>query len=80
MDELWASIERHRAHLDAAGALAEKRRARLLQEVESLAAERVREAVAHDLAADGALAARLLAREVDPYAAADELIRRPASP
>jgi LAO/AO transport system kinase len=80
MDELWASIERHRAHLDAAGALAEKRRARLLQEVESLAAERVREAVAHDLAADGALAARLLAREVDPYAAADELIRRPTSP
>ena len=80
LEELWAGIERHRAHLEAAGVLAEKRRVRLLQEVESLAAERFKAAVAHELAADGALAGRLLAREVDPYAAAEELLRRPASP
>ena len=52
------------------GALQAKRRARLLREVESLAAARFRVKAAVALTADGALADDLVARRVDPYRAA----------
>ncbi|CAN5659933.1 methylmalonyl Co-A mutase-associated GTPase MeaB [soil metagenome] len=39
-DELWEAIESHRSHLGGTGALAAKRRARLLREVDAPAAER----------------------------------------
>jgi len=73
IDELWNAVEEHRGHLAATGALEAKRRARLLREVESLAAERFRERVARALEADPALARRLAERELDPYAAAETL-------
>jgi hypothetical protein len=47
-----------------------KRRARLLREVESLAAARFRVKAAIALTADGALADDLVSRRVDPYRAA----------
>jgi LAO/AO transport system kinase len=74
--ELWSAIERHRAFLEDSGALEEKRRARALQEVTSLAAERFKASIQSWLAADGDLAARVRDRDIDPYVAASELLRR----
>ena len=52
IDELWAAVDDHRAHLADSGDLDAKRRARLLREVESLAAERFRLRAAATLEAD----------------------------
>jgi LAO/AO transport system kinase len=67
--ELRAAIVEHRTFLNDSGTLLAKRRARLLREVESLAAARFRVKVAA-LTADGALAEELVSRRVDPYRAA----------
>jgi LAO/AO transport system kinase len=79
VDLVWAAIREHGAWSDASGARDAKRRARLLAEVESLAAERFRVATAAALEADPDLAADLAERRVDPYGAAAALARR-ASP
>jgi len=76
VDELWLAVARHRAHLQATGSLSARRHARVLQEVEALAAERFRRATVAALTADGDLADRLRARAIDPYAAAEELLHR----
>ncbi|MGZ5290162.1 MAG: methylmalonyl Co-A mutase-associated GTPase MeaB [Actinomycetota bacterium] len=73
IDELWAAVDDHRAHLADSGDLDAKRRARLLREVESLAAERFRLRAAATLEADARLVEDLAARRIDPYAAADRL-------
>jgi LAO/AO transport system kinase len=80
VDELWAEVEGHRAWADAAGELAGKRRARLLREVEALAAERFRLAAAARLEADEALVEGLEGRRLDPYRVAAELVRDVADP
>ncbi len=72
--ELWAAIEEHRSHLASSGDLEAKRRARLLREVESLAAERFRVSAASTLQRDADLVADLDARRIDPYAAAERLV------
>lgn len=77
--ELYAQIERHRAWLAHDGALETKRRARLLREVESLAAERFKLAAARALEGDGDLAGELAARRLDPYRAAAMLVETAAS-
>ncbi|MDH5224687.1 MAG: methylmalonyl Co-A mutase-associated GTPase MeaB [Actinomycetota bacterium] len=74
IDDLWEAIESHRAHLAATGALAGKRRARLLREVEALTAERFRLQVASALADDAALVEDLVERRIDPYRAAAMLV------
>jgi LAO/AO transport system kinase len=78
-DELWEAIQGHREHQESTGALEEKRRRRILEEVKSMVAFRLREQTAGllDGEADG-LVARLAAREVDPYRAADILLERVA--
>jgi len=74
--ELWNDIERHRAWLTSSGTLAADREAAVVQEVRALAGERLATSVAAQLAADGGLRAKLRDRALDPYAAADDLIRR----
>jgi len=76
IDELWADIERHHAWLVSTGALAVDREAAVVHEVRALAAERLASSVQAQLADDAGLRARLRDRELDPYAAVDELIRR----
>ncbi|HYJ59881.1 MAG TPA: methylmalonyl Co-A mutase-associated GTPase MeaB [Actinomycetota bacterium] len=71
--ELWAAIAEHRSWSETSGQLREKRRARLLREVQALAAERSRVAAAASLAAADGLVEDLEARRIDPYAAADAL-------
>jgi LAO/AO transport system kinase len=76
VDELVAALDRHRAWLDDTGQRARRRRRRAAAEIEALALERVRIRIG-DL--DGAggladLADRVVAGELDPYRAADELV------
>jgi GTPase len=74
--DLWEAIEGHRAHAEGSGELVEARRTRLLREVETLTAERLRDAIRELLAADAALADDLSERRVDPYRAAAILAER----
>ena len=76
IDELWEAMDRHRAHLEERGQLEQKRRGRLLREVEGLAGERLRGGVRDALARDRELADEIAARTTDPYRAADILIER----
>ena len=70
LEELWTAVEDHHAHLVRTGTLGERRRERLLREVESLAAERFRARAASLLVADPGLADDVGERRVDPYRAA----------
>ncbi|MEU4209038.1 methylmalonyl Co-A mutase-associated GTPase MeaB [Streptomyces sp. NPDC026206] len=75
-DEFVEALEKHRAWLEEHGALVERRRLRAEREVETIAVTALRERIG-DLRGDrrvGTLAARVVAGEIDPYAAADELV------
>ncbi len=78
IDELWAAIERHRDHQASTGELERKRRARVLDEVEGMVAERLRRRVADmlDGGAADAVADDLAVRRIDPYRAASLLLER----
>ncbi|MFK8849156.1 methylmalonyl Co-A mutase-associated GTPase MeaB [Streptomyces sp. Ac-502] len=75
-DEVVAALEKHRAWSEEHGTLAERRRTRAAREVETIAVTRLRERIG-DLRGDrrlSVLAERIVAGELDPYAAADELV------
>jgi LAO/AO transport system kinase len=75
IDELWDAIARHRAYQEEAGLLEERRRRRVEREITEVVAERYRTRIATEakqLLAD--LTDEVLARKLDPYAAADRLI------
>ncbi|MEV0409749.1 methylmalonyl Co-A mutase-associated GTPase MeaB [Streptomyces sp. NPDC050448] len=76
IDELVEALEKHRAWMDERGVLAERRTARAAREVETIAVTslRARMADVHGDAHLDALAARVAAGELDPYAAADTLL------
>jgi LAO/AO transport system kinase len=74
--ELLAEIRRHRATLEAGGALQARRRRRLRGELESLLLEAFRERVERELSG-GALRAKLdevVAGDLDPYSAVDAML------
>ncbi|KOV62132.1 transporter [Streptomyces sp. NRRL WC-3618] len=76
VDELVEALEKHRAWMEERGVLAERRRARASHEVETIAVTALRERIG-DLHGDrrlDALAERIVAGELDPYGAADELV------
>ncbi len=78
VDELVERIAAHRAHLEAGGGLAERRRRRAAREVEELALADLR-AELGELGGGEAvdkLAERVAAGELGPYSAADELLAR----
>ncbi|MFZ3472915.1 methylmalonyl Co-A mutase-associated GTPase MeaB [Streptomyces sp. 4.24] len=85
IDELVEALEKHRAWMDERGVLAERRTARAAREVETIAITALRARLA-DLRGDAhldALAARVAAGELDPYAASDALLAtltEPAEP
>jgi LAO/AO transport system kinase len=78
VDELWDAIERHRHHQEGSGALEAKRSRRILEEVKSMVAFRLRERTAGLIEGDGQdpLLRELAERRVDPYRAADILLER----
>jgi len=75
VDDLWDAIESHRKHQESAGSIGRKRAARLRAEVEEIVSQRLKGEVAGLLEEDLDLASKVAEREVDPYGAADELIR-----
>jgi LAO/AO transport system kinase len=79
VDELWKEIGRHRAHLETSGLLEQRRTGRLTEELRHILTARLLERVA--VTAEGARFAQLrdavVARRVDPWSAADELLAKP---
>jgi LAO/AO transport system kinase len=76
VDEVVEALEKHRAWMEERGVLAERRLRRAAEEVELIAVTALRERIG-DLHGDrrlGALADRIVGGELDPYAAADELV------
>ncbi|MES4905629.1 MULTISPECIES: methylmalonyl Co-A mutase-associated GTPase MeaB [unclassified Streptomyces] len=76
VDEVVEALEKHRAWMEERGVLAERRLRRAAGEVETIAVTALRARIG-DLHGDrrlGALAERVAAGELDPYAAADELV------
>jgi LAO/AO transport system kinase len=74
--ELWEAVGSHRAFLESTGALAKRRSDRLLDELRTIVARSL-ERRAYELTSQEGVAAlheRVVARELDPYAAADEII------
>jgi LAO/AO transport system kinase len=78
VDELWEAIEMHRQHQEESGTLEKKRHRRVLEEVKSMVAFRLREQAALLLGVDAGdgLAQELADRKVDPYRAAEGLLAR----
>ena len=78
IDELVDAFEAHGAHLDASGERADRQRQRAVHAIREMALEQVRRRFARlDDGEDPlleALAAKVAARELDPYRAADELL------
>lgn len=74
--EVWSAVLAHRDHLESTGGLERRRSARLLDELRAIVARSL-ERRAYELttgAAFEALHQAVVARELDPYAAADEII------
>jgi LAO/AO transport system kinase len=76
IDALWDAILSHRAHLEETGELARRRHGRLRDEVRAIVLARLAVEVDERSAGDAfdALLARVDAREIDPYAAAEALL------
>jgi LAO/AO transport system kinase len=76
IDECWDAICRHRAHLEADGRLAARRVAHLRDEVRSIVVERLARRADEVCRGDGfeALVEDVVARAIDPYRAADQLL------
>ena len=75
IDELWAAIGAHRAHLETTGGDEIRRRERLRAEVRTIVAERLLERAAGATRGDGfdALLDEVAAGTRNPYDAADVL-------
>ncbi|GAC1362211.1 MAG: methylmalonyl Co-A mutase-associated GTPase MeaB [Actinomycetota bacterium] len=75
MQELWDALGAHREFLGSSGELAQRRRRRLAGEIAHLAAQRIGARIAQDPGgALDALVARAGRGEIDPQAAATELL------
>jgi LAO/AO transport system kinase len=77
VDDLWRVIGEHRMHIETTGELARRRSARLREELRAIVVARLQERVVDRCRGDAFddLVQRVEARELDPYAAAAELLR-----
>ena len=77
IEELWAAIEKHRALQEEKGLLENRRRRRIEREIKEIVAERYRSRI--DIETGSMLqdlTEKVVAREIDPYEAADRLIAK----
>jgi len=76
VDELWSAVADHRAHLTATGLLEQRRVTRLTDELRHIVAARLLEQAGArtDDPEFERLRDRVLAREIDPWGAAGELL------
>jgi LAO/AO transport system kinase len=77
VDDLWRAILDHRAFLESDGRLERRRDSRLRDELRAIVHERLREGADERCRGEtfARLVAQVTARKLDPYAAADELLR-----
>ncbi len=75
IEELWAAIEAHRAHLEASGHAAERAERRLKEEAVEVVAEMARHRAQLALDEDADLAGRLL-NDGTPYSTAEDILGR----
>jgi LAO/AO transport system kinase len=78
-DTMWDAIQAHRAYLEVEGRLLLKRGARLLNEVEEMVSQSLKERAAQLLEADPDLVTSLQQRRIDPYAASAAILARAAT-
>jgi len=79
VEELVAKLAEHRAHIEAEGTLAERRRRNLSNEVLAIATQRLRRELEAAVTGDPrfkALLDRVVARELDPASAARQILAR----
>ena len=78
VDELWEAVRGHEAHLRSGDRLEERRRARFGAEIREIVGERLKEALEQAAGADVVekLTDEVVERKLDPYSAADELLKR----
>ena len=76
MDELIEAIDKHRDWMERSGELARRRRRRVRDEIEAIAVTALRRRFGdvHGDARLDVLAEKVLTGQLDPYAAADEII------
>jgi LAO/AO transport system kinase len=78
IDQLWDAVRGHEKHLRSGDRLDQRRRTRFGAEIREIVGERLKAAL--ELAAGEdvleKLTEQVVARELDPYSAADELLRR----
>jgi LAO/AO transport system kinase len=76
IDELYDAIAAHRAHLESDGELTKRRGARLRDELRAIVLERLARRVDDVCTGDAfeSLVNEIVARDVDPYTAADRLL------
>jgi LAO/AO transport system kinase len=76
IEELWTRIAEHRAFQERTSQLARRREERLRDELRDIVMMRLRDQLASTLSGDRfeKLVAQVAARELDPYAAAQELL------
>jgi LAO/AO transport system kinase len=76
ISELWAAVEQHRAHLDASGEGAARRRRRLADELRAIVVHTLERRASELAGGDDfdRVLARVVARETDPWTAADEVL------
>jgi LAO/AO transport system kinase len=76
IDDLWTAIEKHRSWQEEHGLLESRRRRRVEREIRDIVAERFRTRVETECADElQTLTDDVVARRVDPYEAADKLMR-----
>ena len=77
IDDLWRAVLDHRAHLEADGRLERRRDSRLREELRAIVHERLRAGADERCSGErfDRLVEKVAARELDPYAAADELLQ-----
>jgi LAO/AO transport system kinase len=73
---VWEAVQRHKAHLEATGELAERRARRVVDELRSIVARRLEERARSLLGREGLerLEGDVVERQLDPWAAADEVL------
>jgi LAO/AO transport system kinase len=79
MEDLWMRIQQHRSYLESSGQFETRRRDRLERQIIEIADRRVREKLLQPKRETGQfqdLLDRVLAREVDPYSVAEQMIGR----
>jgi LAO/AO transport system kinase len=77
VEELWAAVGRHRAILEQTDGIVSRRRQRLREELRQIVARSLESQTFQGIAAEklDQLIDDLTARRIDPYAAADEVMR-----